>query len=170
VLSPKYLLVVDALFAVVYLGMRLAGSPSWVITLLSELNGEGTVASWYSSSKLLLLGVLWIVIALRLQASGVTFHRIAWLVPAVFVTMSADEGGHLHETMGALVEARLFLDGDARRLVPRTGVWIFIIGLPAIAACGWLLRSVSRQPAFSCLTRGKCLAGFVIFFTSAVGI
>lgn len=49
---------IELLFVVVYVLNVLWGSPSWVITKLVDLDDEGSIATWFSSMQLFVVGLL----------------------------------------------------------------------------------------------------------------
>ena len=136
--------------------------PSHVHVL--DPNGEANLPTWYSSSKLLLAGVVLAGRALRFQSS------VMAACAALAVGMSADESANLHELAGFLLSHHLpphwQLFGD-----PSVHMWPYVYGLPAVlvVALGlWWL--ISRDQAVSPVTTTRLLGAFLLFFSGAVAM
>lgn len=134
---------------------------------LIYLDAEGNLPSWWSSMQLLLAGLLLGLVALRSRR----VDRAAWmlaLVAAVFVAMSVDESSGLHERAGLLVDR--MLGGRAGTAFHRTGLWVFVLGLPAALAMAWMLNHLSRFLASVAGARRWLLAGLILLMGGALGV
>lgn len=161
------LAIADALFVGAYLAYVAMDGSSLAMRRLLDLDAEYTLAAWFTSGQLLLIGVLLLATAVA-ERHG---RRIVppWflaLVGLAFVFLSADEATGIHET-ATLV---LWRYSALPRFSGNHGMWIPIY--LAIGACGlgltvrhWLrLWRGSRRAAV------WLYAGAAVFLTGAVGL
>jgi hypothetical protein len=158
----------DFAFALINWANFTIGQPIHELNVLLDLDGEQNLPTWYSSIKLFAiaacLGLLaWIE---RSSKGSLLFAALA----LVFLGFSADEIIQAHEALGERLDD-LLPGGDRRNTVfVETGIWMFVLGLPAIAAITllfWYGRSVLRMApaAFT-----KCLVGLAVFAAGALGM
>lgn len=69
----------------------------YILTTLFDLNEEANPASWYASTTLLLCAGLLAIIAASKSGVRDRFARHWWLLSAVFLYLSLDEAGRIHE-------------------------------------------------------------------------
>lgn len=62
----------DLTLVLIYLIEVSLGTPSWTLHQLADLDAEATVAAWYTSSKLLLAGILFLLLAGKTTTRGAT--------------------------------------------------------------------------------------------------
>lgn len=136
--------------------------PSHVHAL--DPNGEANVPTWYSSSKLL-LAALSFVLAGR-QARSVLLCAVG----ALALGMSADETANLHELAGLLLSQRLPPEWQLFEL-PSAHMWPYVYGMPVVVMAalvlGWLMRrdrSVGRD------VHVRIVSSFGVFFVGALGM
>lgn len=164
------LLAVDLTLGALYLANAGVGKPSWFITRLLDLDGEGNLPTWYSSSQLLLLGVLlgaFVMVGTDWRATR------AWelmALPLLCVALSIDEVAQVHEWLGDKSDMLFATGNRAESWLPRTGLWFLILGLPFVLLVARLwhgfMPSLRERPR---VVR-RLLAGFVIYTGSAVGL
>lgn len=164
------LFAIDLAIGLAYVLNYLAGRPYRPLSLLLDLNGECNLPSWYSS-------VQWFGVAALL---GLFAHRNfdrssprSWLLivmALVFLGFSFDEVVQIHEAVGKRTDA--LLPGGTRQdtVFSRTGIWMFVLGIPFVAFFVWLTLSmrIYFQRAPGALV--KLLAGTGIFLAAATGI
>lgn len=170
-LAVGLLATIDLTLAGVYLGDSLAGQPfGGDLSSFIDLNGEENLPTWYSSVRWFFVGVLTGLFAWR----HFNFFKVrSWLLlalPAVFLALSLDEVAQIHEWLGRQSDA--LLPGGSRANTPfrRTGIWMFLLGLPFLAGFGALLYSMRgyflRAPgAFA-----KILLGMGVMLAGSIAI
>jgi hypothetical protein len=131
----------ELLLGALYAADWAAGRPSWMLTHLVDLDGEGNLPAWFSSMQLLALAML-----LALLAGPVTAWRERRLWPvlalaAVALTLSCDEVAQIHEWVSHRSDA--LLPGGVRSgLVRVTGAWMFLLVPPVAFVVMRLWRTV----------------------------
>lgn len=157
----------DLAFALVYLISFTIDHSVDFLNMLVNLNREQSLPTWYSSIKLFAIAACFGLLAWTERSA-----RGRWLFAAltlVFLGLSADEVIQAHELVGHKLDA-LLPGGDRKNTAfVVTGIWMFALGLPAIAAIGalfWYARPFLRMApaAFT-----KCLVGLTVFAAGAVG-
>jgi hypothetical protein len=137
---------------------------------LVDIDGEASIANWYSSMKLFLIGALFLVLALdKIKRE----RPSSWLLvgfPLVFFAMSADEVVQFHEWLGW--RSDMLLPGDSREGThfQATGIWMFVIALPFFAL---LLTASLAMRRYFLPGRGflsKILAGIGVLAGGAAGV
>lgn len=132
-----------------------------------DLEGEGWLPTWYSSMQLLVAAqLLTIFVAFRTTLADRSSWAL-WALPAIFLLMSYDEIGQMHEFAG-YVSDRL-IPGGSRSAIGfgYSGLWGLFIAAPAVTmilALTWSLRShfSGCVPALE-----KYTVGFLILFAGA---
>lgn len=123
------LIFLELMLVIAYIVDIMLGSPSWVINKLVDLDDEGSVATWFSSIQLFLVGLLLII-----RSSGnreiitlpsATFFCILGLG---FIFLSVDEAAAIHEKMSTVLKQAEFMP----RFKGEHGIWIYIYGLVAL--------------------------------------
>ena len=165
------LFAVDVLLLFVYLVHYFLGRPfGRIITRLIDLDAERNISTWFSSLQLFLIGLLFVILAYLLQQRGVREGvKWYWLLALVFVSLSLDEFAGVHEQLGLISDA-LLPGGDREGTVfQRTGIWMFLLGIPFIIFMLLVARKLHEHVAGRGFTR-LFLTGFAVFIGSAVGI
>ncbi len=93
---------------------------SLAIQQLFNLAREGSIGSWFSSTQLLLTGmVLWLLFARFLHDSDVkTFKRYSWALIALFFTLMAiDDAAAIHESIGSAYEDVVMEADEAKDII-----------------------------------------------------
>ena len=144
------------------------GHPNeWIVRLgrRVDLDGEGNVASWFSS-LLLALSALAAYGCCRL--SHLRSERMTWwLVAATLLFMSCDEITGLHEDVGRM--ARQALAWPILKTA-HFAAWVVVLApviVPWFLWLGWSLRRVLRG---SRSAARWLLAGTAMFFSGAMGV
>jgi hypothetical protein len=141
-----------------------------MLTIFLDLDGEANLPTWYASIK-------WFCVATLL---GIFAHHHVTLsqskswplvtLPLVFLALSLDETAQIHEWLGR--ESDTLLPGGSRThtLFSRTGIWMFVIGVPFLFFFVVLISSMRSyfQRAPSALV--KVLLGMAIALAGAIGV
>lgn len=139
----------------------------WAILPFFSLSLEGNLPTWYSSALLLGCGVLLLIIATGVQATGVqqggaAFSRRWSLLGAIFLFMSLDEAVELHEQLGRLVKGSGVLHFSW--VIP-AAVLVFLIGLAYIP----FLRHLPAATRRRFLVSGILYVGGALFLELPLG-
>jgi hypothetical protein len=143
------------------------GSPeaaAWMSALrLFDVNGEGNLPAWFSSSLLLGGALLAAVLSVLVRRAG--GRDAGWWagLAVVLALLSLDEAASLHERLGDPA-ARVL--GDAAR-GPLRFAWIVPGALLALAVGAAFVRFVVRLPA---ATRRLMVTAAAMYLTAAVGL
>lgn len=144
-----------------------AGRPFQRLSNLFNLGNEGTVPTWYSSMQWFCAGAMLMLFAthaLRTHMRGSLFISALALACIVF---SIDEIAQIHERLGSIANT-LLVDQRASG-VWATGLWPFVVGIPAIIVLAITVRGTRhvflvRAPrALSFL-----IVGLAVMLTGAV--
>ncbi len=132
-----------------------------------DLEGEGWLPTWYSSMQLLVAAqLLAIVVAGRAKIADRSSWAL-WALPVVFLLMSYDEIGQMHEFAGYLSDR--LIPGGSRQAVGfgYSGLWGLFIALPAVA--GMLSLTLALRHHFNDCAPAlqKFCAGFAVIFAGA---
>lgn len=114
----------DVALALAYLSLTLGGLSSTRAFRVLDLNMEANLPAWYESSKLLLIGIVFLALAVRPLASDARLaplRRLSGAFALLFVYLSADEGGGIHERITGLLGGLPFVPS-----IDGNGVWIFL--------------------------------------------
>jgi hypothetical protein len=163
--------IIDGALVAAYMLDFFAGHPYWRVTRFLDPGAEGNLPTWYSS-------IQWYSVATLLAIFTYRNFRISqirsWLLlalPLVFLTFSLDEVAMIHEQLGTRTDVFLF-GRVSRETTPffRTGIWVFVIGVPFVVLFGALVLSIQTyfQRALAALV--KMLLGMAITLTGALGI
>jgi hypothetical protein len=79
-----------------------------------------------------------------------------------------DEAAGLHERIGRWSEA--LIGGRETMILPKTGIWMFLFGIPFVIAIVASLRKLNSVLAESKGAARRFAAGFVVLLTGAVGL
>jgi hypothetical protein len=159
----------DVFFVVAYLFLFLYGNPIGSEQPgMFDLDGEANVPAWYSSTKLLAVGLcLYVYGRLILHKD-----RLAgWLILAaavLFAYLSLDESAELHEKFGNRLTL-LATGGVGRTDTPFeiTGLWMVFFGPPLLLALVGGIVFLRKRLSIPYDVFAKALAGAVIFAIAA---
>ncbi|MEX0803126.1 MAG: hypothetical protein WD688_07405 [Candidatus Binatia bacterium] len=161
---------IDLALGVAHILIYRAGAANWKLAFILDLDKESNIPSWYSS-------IQWFSVAALLGLFA--FHnfsfsqRKSWLLmmlPTVFLAFSMDEVAQVHEWLGT--ESDRFLPDASRKniLFSRTGIWMFLIGVPFLALFIALILSLRTYFRGAPGALVKMLLGMAIFLAGAIGI
>ena len=164
------LVIIDLTLGIAYILNALAGLPYRKFTIFLDLNGEANLPTWYSSIK-------WFCVATLL---GIFAHhnvtlsqRKSWLLatlPLVFLALSLDEVAQIHEWLGRKSDILLPRGSREHTLFSRTGIWMFVIGIPFLVFFMVLIFSVWSYFQRAPTALVKVLLGMAITLAGAIGI
>lgn len=128
---------------------------------LFNVDAEANVPTWFSAAMLLFASLLLAIIWRAESARGGRFARHWGALALIFVYLSADEGGHIHEVISTPL-----LVGD---FMQRFGgiTWLLLNGLGLVVVCVLYRRFVFALP--SDVLR-LALASATVFVAGAVGV
>ena len=86
------------------------------------------------------------------------------------MAMSADEIAGFHESLGILSDALLPGGDRTNTAFVRTGIWMFVIGIPIVALAMMALIALRDFFRKTPGVMGKYIVGGVLFFGGAVGV
>jgi hypothetical protein len=168
--AVRVLLLTDLPLAALYILDTALGHPYSIVTRLVNLNGEANLPTWYSSAQSLVLGLLLGALAVVLSNGRLIRSWPLVALSAVCLALSLDETAQIHEWFGKKSDI-LFASGTRQgSLLPRTGLWMFLLGPPFVIVVALLWRALSRS------LRGRervvrlYLVGFFLYVTSALGM
>ncbi len=164
------LVIIDLTLGSAYLFNELAGRPSREFNIQLDLNGEANLPTWYASTKWFCVAILLGIFA---HHNATLSQRKSWLLvilPLVFLAFSVDESIRLHEWLGDQSDRLLPTGSRKHILFSRTGIWMFVIGVPFLAFFVGLVFSIRSyfQPAPGAFV--KVLLGMAITLAGAIGI
>lgn len=164
------LFAIDLALGLAYLGDRKVGSPWRALRNFIDLGGEGNLPAWYSSMQLAAVALLFGLFAARNFRSS---HRGSWalaLLPALFLLLSLDEVAQIHEMLGGKSDA-LFPGGTRKGTAfHRTGIWMFVLGLPFLLVLLLLWPAVSKWLRGAPGVERKLVLGFALLLGGALGV
>ncbi|MCK9530265.1 MAG: hypothetical protein M0R77_06845 [Gammaproteobacteria bacterium] len=160
------LLLFEASLVILFLLECALGSPFWFVRRLVDLDGEQSIAAWFSSIQLCAVGVVLLLKARRPGALAPLGRGFLAVLGLAFVFLSADEALSLHEAL----TAGLARYGWLPRFEGGHGIWITLY---LAAGCAFLLVSISRLRFLWRHFRGpsvRVAGGLVVFVSGAVGV
>lgn len=104
-----------------YLAESALGSPAWTIERLLDLDGEQSIAVWFSVVQLAAIGLLFLIKAARTDGKDGIPRWFLLLGSAGFFFLSMDEHLELHEN---ITKAMVHLDWMPR-FSGDHGIWVF---------------------------------------------
>lgn len=129
-----------------------------------DVNGEGNIISWYSSSKFLLAGLLLGIIFLIKGYFSALFGSL------LLTLMSADEGGQIHENLGLILSSAILSPGKTVLGSSTQHDWPYVVG-PIVAVVTVLfIYTILRERSFSRRSAGVIMSGLGILLAGAVGM
>lgn len=170
---PRYfvaLCVANVLFALIHIVNFAFRSEGAFLVSLFDLELERNFPTWYSSTLLFVLALLW-----GCYAYAENKHRssAAWapiLVALLFCAFSIDEIAMVHERFGWKTDALLAEGTREGTLFRETGIWMFLLGVPFLMGALYLglalrprLRGKPKVTALLC-------TGLVVYLGSAAGL
>ncbi|MEM6393012.1 MAG: hypothetical protein AAF797_09590 [Planctomycetota bacterium] len=163
------LILFDLILVAGYLGHELFWQGRGYALRVLDLNGEHSVAAWYSSTKLAAVAVLFAVCGVVLK--GRDIRKGTWAVMGLgglFMLMSIDEAVQVHEEIGKRADALLLSDGRANSWFSMTGIWVFVVAPPAVVALVWCFLRARRAWAGVPGVGVRLALGLTVFLAGAV--
>jgi hypothetical protein len=120
------------------------GRPYQTVTRLVNLDGESNLASWYSSIQLFCVFIISAFFSYNKMKENGKLSSII-LLPIIFLLMSIDESAQIHEELGLLSDVLFPSRSRVGTSFHKTGVWMFVIGLPFFVLFLLFLKSIKRQ-------------------------
>jgi hypothetical protein len=145
-----------------------AGSPGSKLRTFLNLDAEANLPTWYSSSQLLAIGVLFALAAYWRTDTARRGRVLIGLLAAVFVLLSLDETATIHEWLGQKSDALLLGGHRNGTAFWRTGIWMFVVGLPFVALFLSLLHAVREYLKPVPGVFGRLLGGALLLFGAAL--
>ena len=162
-------ILIDVSLGLGYIINEIVERPSVKLTMLLDLDNESNLPTWYSS-------IQWFCVAIML---GLFAHSNFWLaqrrswllpvLPLVFLALSVDEVARIHEWIGERSEILLPGGSRANTPLPETGIWMFVVGVPFLAAFVWLISSLRMYFQDTPNALIKVFAGMLITLSGAIG-
>lgn len=149
-----------------YLLEAAVGSPAWTIERLLDLDGEQSVAVWFSTVQLAVIGLLFLIKAAKTRAGAKVPRWFLGLGSGGFLFLSMDEHLELHESITA---AMVHFDWMPR-FSGDHGIWVFFY-----LGAGALLLLLSLRPIIALWRAHRypftlMVAGAGVFALGAVGM
>jgi len=148
----------------------LIGEPSVQLTRLINLDGEMNIPAWYSSVQWFCVAFLFGIFALRNVERSNGKSWVLILFPLMFLVFSADEVACVHEWMGSKCDVLLPTGNRRDTFFRATGIWFFVLGVPVLSSCLFVLSSTRRYFTMSTHVFRKMIVGIFIFFGGAIGV
>lgn len=146
------------------------GGPSVQVTRLFNLGGEANLPTWFSSMQWFCVSYLFGIFAVRNLDRSRKDTWLLLLFPVLFLIFSIDEFVQIHEWLGTKTD--IFLPGGARKntFFHATGIWMFLVGIPVLAGCLWVLSSLKKYFIEVPAAYRKFTVGILVFFGGAIGV
>lgn len=144
--------------------------PWTMVARLVNLDGEANLPTWYSSGLLLVLALMFGALG-RVRPPHLALRPwVAFMLAAVCLTLSLDEVAQIHEWIGRRSDV-LLADGTRQNtLVPRTGIWMFLLGPPFLLVVAWLWSRFRTALAHLPRVTRLYTTGFAVYVLSAFGV
>jgi hypothetical protein len=162
-------IMIDISLGLGYMVNELVGRPYPILTLQLDLNRESNLPTWYSSMQ-------WFCVAIFLGLFAHSKFKLqqkrSWLLVVIallFLALSVDEVARIHEWVGGKTEILLPGGDRANTVFPVTGIWMFVIGIPFLAAFVWLIFSIRIFFQHNRAAFIKLFVGMLITLGGALG-
>lgn len=165
-----FLFAIDVALGAAYLLDYAAGHPFAKLAAFVDLDQEGNLPTWYASIKWFCVAAMLGLFALRNVRAADAKSWPLLLLPLVFLAFSVDETAQVHEWVARRSDAYLPNASREGTLFARTGIWMFVVGVPFIAFFLWLVRSVRTYFRNVPGALVKMCAGVAIMLTGALGL
>lgn len=166
----RSLIAIDLALAALYLLNFFVPGPSGTLIRLLDLDAEDGIGTWYSSVKHLGIAMLFGIFCYRNVSRREISSWVLLFFPALFAFFSLDEIVQIHEWLGRKTDVLLPAGDREGTLFHMTGIWMFALGIPTLAALIFFVRAnrfyFQSSPGF--ITR--FLIGFLVFLAGAGGI
>jgi hypothetical protein len=148
-----------------------AGHPWPRLSNLFNLDTEQTIPTWYSSMQWLCAGAMFASFATHAWQRRMRGALCIGTLAAACIVFSIDEVAEIHERLGFASDALMSGGTRSGSALWSTGLWPFVIGVPAITAIAIVVRGtrhifLARAPRALLLL----IVGFIVMFSGAVGV
>lgn len=170
---PRYfvaLCVANVLFALIHIVNFTFRAEGAFLVSLFDLELERNFPTWYSSTLLFVLALLWGGYAYSENRKTAPTLWAPLFVALLFCALSIDEIAMIHERFGWKTDALLAEGTREGTLFRETGIWMFFLGVP------FLIGAVSLGLALKPRLRGRpkvtalLCAGLFVYLGSAAGL
>jgi len=170
---PTFILIffiIDLALGVAYIFTYLAERSDKMLPVFLDLKQEGNLPTWYSSIQWFCVATLLGIFAQRNFRLSQSKSWLLAILPLVFLAFSLDEAARIHEWLGN--KSDIFLPDTSREnaLVSRTGIWMFVIGVPFLALFVGLILSIRTYFQRTPGALVKILLGMAITLSGALGV
>lgn len=151
---------------------RNAGAEGVQASLLRffDVNSEGNLPSWYSSTQLLLLGILLAIFAWHNFKKNLIASWLLCFLAGLFLFLSLDEASEIHERIGGLTDFLLPNADRSSTAFGVTGIWTFVIGIPTFLFLAVLFLKLKPYFHKTPTVLWKYFIGLTLFMLGAIGI
>jgi hypothetical protein len=148
----------------------LADRPATTLPVFLDLKQEGNLPTWYSSIQWFCVATLLGIFAQRNFRLSQSKSWLLVILPLVFLALSLDESARIHEWLGN--KSDIFLPDASREntLFSRTGIWMFLIGVPFVTFFVGLILSIRTYFRRTPGALVKILVGMAITLGGATGV
>lgn len=138
---------------------QLLGSPNSNIKNLVDLDYEGTIASWFTSIQLFLIGLFFLLKKRLIKSTDSPSPLFFLLVGCGFIFLSLDEAASIHENVNRLLRHFDFLP----RFKGKHGLWMIVYIPIGVVLALTVFRSIIQMwHRYRKIT--KIMAGGMIIF------
>lgn len=161
----------DLTFALIPVLDYEAGHPFQRLSNLFNLDTESTVPTWYSSMQWFCAGAMFALFAFHALHSRMRGALSIAALALACIVFSIDEVAEIHERLGFAADALMHNGSRDGTALWSTGLWPFVIGIPAIAMLAVAVHGtrhifLERAPRSLVLL----IVGFFVMFTGALGV
>lgn len=167
--SVKCLLALDIIFCLAYVLTHLIAPDQIIGTKYWDLDDEGGIATWYSTFKLLGIGIISALFVARKMAQG-RGSAVLLGLPAIFLAMGIDEIARLHERIGKYSDIWLPAGSRANTPFQETGIWIFLVGIPFILFFLWWVYQLRKKLVGYGFEIKMMVTGVFLLLSGALGV
>ncbi|MBN4054496.1 hypothetical protein JYT87_02180 [Nitrospira defluvii] len=161
-------LLIDIGLCIAYTINHLSGHSFSKLTSLLDLDGENSIASWYSSTQFFCVFISSAIFSYhKIRENSKSFPLI--VLPIMFLLMSIDESVQIHEWLG--LKSDILFSSGSRIGTPfqNTGIWMFVFGLPFLALFLLIVYSLKHHFSDKPFAFEKLVIGMIIMLIGALG-
>jgi hypothetical protein len=164
------LIAIDVGLTLLYLLDFVLGRPFAPISRFIDLDGERNLPTWWSSIQWFCVAAAFWVFAIRNVERRPSRSWLLLIPAAVFLAFSLDEVATIHEYVGYLSDALLPLGERVTSVVPKTGLFFILFGVPFAILFAGLLTAILPFLTAVPRARNRLLAGTALMLIAAIGI
>jgi hypothetical protein len=170
---PKFIL----LFLLVDIALFLLHFASYLLTVpgsdwcsFMNLNSEFSLASWFASVQhffVFILSGIFVYHAIKKRQASMLLIGL----PLMFLFFSIDETVQLHELIGGALSNHFLpnITGDGA-LLPKTGAWFLILGIPFMICFAIYAYIIKKEFLYNRGSFLKLVLGLAVMMTGAIGL